>query len=129
MAIITYHSIIALSISGLSAPIKIHRVTEWMKKKAHHMLPVRVSLSPCVALGAPPGLVSNKPFYFLSKFLIVVAEVYVAIIVRTTRTGPVIRVVLVWRMPGREVGGGTFQQTIFDMNMRKGNSPADRSLG
>ena len=36
----------------------------------------------------PPGLVSNKPFSSPQSSLMVVAEVYLAITVRTTRTGP-----------------------------------------
>ena len=33
MAISTYLSIISLNVNGLNAPIKRHRVTEWIKKK------------------------------------------------------------------------------------------------
>ena len=33
MAINTYESIITLNISGLNAPIKRHRVTDWIKNR------------------------------------------------------------------------------------------------
>ena len=33
MAINTYQSIITLNISGLNAPIKRHRVTDWIKNR------------------------------------------------------------------------------------------------
>ena len=42
MAINTYLSIITLNVSGLNAPIKRHRVADWIKKKktgAYDMLP------------------------------------------------------------------------------------------
>ena len=35
MAISTELSIITLNVNGLNAPIKTHRVTEWIKNKAH----------------------------------------------------------------------------------------------
>ena len=45
MAINTYLSIITLNVSGLKAPIKRHRVEDWIKKKkkprACNMLPAR----------------------------------------------------------------------------------------
>ena len=33
MAVSTYLSIITLNVNGLNAPIKRHRVVDWMKKK------------------------------------------------------------------------------------------------
>ena len=46
MAISIYVSVITLNVNGLNAPIKRHRVTEWMKKKTRsiYMLPRRDSL-------------------------------------------------------------------------------------
>ena len=42
MAINTYVSIITLNVKGLNAPIKRHRVADWIKKTAaYNMLPVR----------------------------------------------------------------------------------------
>ena len=33
MAINSYHSVLTLNINGLNAPIKRHRVTEWIRKQ------------------------------------------------------------------------------------------------
>ena len=42
MATNTYLSIITLKISGLNAPIKRHRVGDWIKKpRAYNMLPTK----------------------------------------------------------------------------------------
>ena len=42
MAINTHLSRITLNINGLNAPIKRHRVADWIKKtKAYNMLPIR----------------------------------------------------------------------------------------
>ena len=35
MAISTYLSIITLNVNGLNAPIKRHRIIEWIKSKTH----------------------------------------------------------------------------------------------
>ena len=37
MAISTYLSIITLSVNGLNAPVKIYRVSEWIKKNETHL--------------------------------------------------------------------------------------------
>ena len=42
MAINTYLSIITLNVNGLNAPIKRHRVADWMKQEpTYTMLPTR----------------------------------------------------------------------------------------
>ena len=45
MAISPYLSIIILNVSGLNAPVKRHKMTEWMKTTTSfvYMLPTRVS--------------------------------------------------------------------------------------
>ena len=44
MALNTYLSIVTLNVNGLNAPVKRHRVSEWIKKtKPIYMLPPRNS--------------------------------------------------------------------------------------
>ena len=44
MAINTYLSIVTLNVNGLNAPIKRHRVADWIKKaKTFNLLPTRNS--------------------------------------------------------------------------------------
>ena len=44
MAVRIYLLIITLDISGLNAPIKRHRVTEWIRKQDSYTLPTRDSI-------------------------------------------------------------------------------------
>ena len=45
MALSTYLSIMILNVNGLNAPIKRHRVTEWIQKpRPINMIPTRDSL-------------------------------------------------------------------------------------
>ena len=41
MTLNTYVSIITLNVSGLNAPIKRHRVADWIRKEPTNMLPTR----------------------------------------------------------------------------------------
>ena len=42
MAINTYWSMITLKVNGLNAPVKRHRVEDWIQKKsAYNILPVK----------------------------------------------------------------------------------------
>ena len=41
MAMNKYLSIITLNLNGLNAPIKRHRIAEWIRKHDPHMLPTR----------------------------------------------------------------------------------------
>ena len=40
MAIRTYISIITLNVNGLNAPMKRHRLAEWIHKQDHYMLSI-----------------------------------------------------------------------------------------
>ena len=41
MATGSYLSVITLNVNGLNAPIKRQRLTEWIQKQDHYMLPTR----------------------------------------------------------------------------------------
>ena len=73
MAMNNYLSIITLNVNGLNAPIKRHRIDEWIRSRPTHMLPIRDPPQNETHLRARPtqteneGLETNIPSKWTGK--------------------------------------------------------------
>ena len=73
MAMNNYLSITTLNVNGLNAPIKRHRIDEWIRSRPTHMLPIRDPPQNKTHLRARPtqteneGLETNIPSKWTGK--------------------------------------------------------------